>query len=45
MNKIIKNSGKINPETELITYVEEEVEPEVTESENTTKEAPSQTEE
>lgn len=41
----IKNSGKINPETELITYVEEEVEPEVTESENTTKEAPSQTEE
>lgn len=41
----IKNSGKINPETELITYVEEEVEPEVTESENTTEEAPSQTEE
>lgn len=41
----IKNNGKINPETELITYVEEEVEPEVTESENTTEEAPSQTEE
>ena len=41
----IKNNGKINPETELITYVKEEVEPEVTESENTTEEAPSQTEE
>ena len=41
----IKNNGKINHETELITYVEEEVEPEVTESENTTEEAPSQTEE
>jgi large subunit ribosomal protein L3 len=37
-----KNEGKINPETELITYVEEVVEPV---SENTNEEAPSQTEE
>lgn len=41
----IKNTGKINPETELITYVEEVVEPEVKAEENTTEEAPSQTEE
>ena len=41
----IKNTGKINPETELITYVEEVTEPEVQAEENTTEEAPSQTEE
>lgn len=41
----IKNTGKINPETELITYVEEVIEPEVQAEENTTEEAPSQTEE
>lgn len=41
----IKNSGKVNPETELITYVEETTESQVTETENTTEEAPSQTEE
>ena len=41
----IKNTGKINPETELITYVEEVIEPEVKAEENATEEAPSQTEE
>lgn len=41
----IKNTGKVNPKTELITYVEEVIEPEVKAEENATEEAPSQTEE
>ena len=38
----IKNTGKINPETELITYVEETTEPVEVENTNTTEETPSQ---
>ena len=38
----IKNTGKINPETELITYVEETIEPVEVENTNTTEETPSQ---